>query len=59
MIMKSNEKKAILKLLGGIGFIVLIVGVLTPWYETTNGFIGALLIWIIAGALRIYWKVQK
>lgn len=32
--MKANEKGAIVKLVGGLGFIFLLVGVFTDWYDT-------------------------
>jgi len=57
--MKKNEKEALVKLLSGIGFIVLLIGMLTNLYEFMYGVIGAFAFWIIAGVVAKYLGVEK
>ena len=57
--MKKNQKEAIIKLLGGLGFLVLIVGMFTDLYEFLYGVIGAFAIWILSGVFATYFGMKK
>jgi len=57
--MKMREKKAIVKLLGGIGVIVLLIGLFTSMYEFLHGLVAAIAIWILTGAVEKYLGVEK
>ena len=57
--MKKNEKEAIIKLLGGIGLIVLLIGLFTPLYEFLYGLIAAIAIWILSGVVAKWMGVEK
>jgi len=56
--MKKNEKDALVKLLGGIGLIVLLLGIFTS-LPFTYGLVAALAIWILTGAVKVYLGVKK
>ncbi|MBR9707679.1 MAG: hypothetical protein GOV15_04550 [Candidatus Diapherotrites archaeon] len=51
------QKKAILALLGGAGFLVILIGIFTPIIDFMYGVIGAFAVWIITGALKTYWGI--
>jgi hypothetical protein len=57
--MKRREKEAIVKLLGGIGLIVLLVGLFTVAYEFMHGLIAAIAIWIVTAVVAKFWGVEK
>ena len=57
--MKQNEKEAIMKLLGGLGLIVLLIGLFTSMYEFMHGLIAAIAIWVLSGAVGTYLGVDK
>ena len=57
--MKKNEKEALVKLLGGIGLIVLLIGLFTPLYEFMYGLVAAIAIWILTGVVAKYLGVEK
>ncbi len=57
--MKKNEKEALVKLLGGVGFIVLLIGLFTNLYEFMYGLIAAIAVWIITGVVAKYLGVEK
>lgn len=57
--MKKNEKQAVLKLLGGLGVIVLLVGLFTPLYEFMYGLVAAIAIWIFSGVVTVYFGMEK
>ena len=57
--MKKNGKEALVKLFGAIGLIVAIVGIFTDLYSTINGFVAAVIIWILTGVLSSYLGVEK
>ncbi|MBU1975793.1 MAG: hypothetical protein KKG59_05300 [Nanoarchaeota archaeon] len=57
--MKKREKEAIVKLLGGIGLIVLLIGLFTNAYEFMYGLIAAIAVWILTGVVAKYWGVEK
>jgi len=56
--MKKREKDALVKLLGGIGLIVLLLGIFTS-LPFTYGLVIALAIWILTGAVKVYLGVKK
>lgn len=56
--MKKHEKDALVKLMGGIGLIILLLGIFTP-LPFTYGLVTALAIWILTGALKVYLGVKK
>ncbi|MFC1690912.1 hypothetical protein ACFL0W_01915 [Nanoarchaeota archaeon] len=56
--MKRNQKEAMIKLLGGIGLIVLLIGLFTGTYEFMNGLIAAIAIWILSGVVAKYWGIE-
>ncbi|MFC1742144.1 hypothetical protein ACFL3V_06420 [Nanoarchaeota archaeon] len=57
--MKTREKEALIKLLGGIGLIVLLIGLFTGLYEFMHGLIAAIAIWILTGVVAKYLGVEK
>jgi len=57
--MKKNEKEALVKLLGGIGLIVLLIGLFTNLYEFMYGLVAAIAIWILTGVVAKYLGVEK
>ena len=57
--MKKNEKEALVKLLGGIGLIVLLIGLFTGLYEFLHGLVAAIAIWILSGVVAKYLGVEK
>jgi hypothetical protein len=57
--MSPNEKKAINSLLGGVGFIVLLIGIFTDAYEFWVGVIAAIAIWIVSGAVSTWLGAKK
>ena len=56
--MKQNEKAALVKLLGGLGFLSLLVGIFTP-IEFMYGLLGAFVFWIMSGVVATYLGVDK
>jgi len=56
--MKKNSKAALVKLLNGIGLIILLGGIFTGWYGFGVGLVSAIAVWIIAGAIAIYVGVK-
>ena len=57
--MKKNQKEALVKLLGGIGLIVLLLGLFTPMYEFMYGLVAAIAIWILTGVVAKYMGVEE
>ena len=57
--MKKREKEALVKLLGGLGLIVLLIGLFTNVYEFMHGLVAAIAIWIITGVVAKYLGVEK
>ena len=57
--MSPNAKKALISLLGGAGFIVLLIGVLSDAYDFWVGVIAAFAIWIVSGAVSTWLGVKK
>lgn len=56
--MKKNEKEALVKLLGALGFIILLAGIFTP-LEFTYGLFIAITIWVLTGVLKVYLGMKK
>jgi hypothetical protein len=56
--MSSNAKKALISLMGGAGFIVLIIG-FTDVYSVWIGVVGAFAIWVVTGAVSALLGVKK
>jgi len=57
--MKENEKKALLKLMGVLGFVVLLIGAMTPLYDAKYGALGMLVLWGLAAVMATYLGVEK
>ena len=58
-VVSPNAKKALISLLGGAGFIVLLIGVLSDAYDFWVGVIAAFAIWIVSGAVSTWLGVKK
>jgi len=56
--MKKNEKETLAALMGAIGFIILLIGIFTP-FEFTYALLAALVIWILTGVLKKYLGIEK
>lgn len=56
--MKQNEKAALVKLLGGLGFLSLMVGIFTS-VGFMNGLLVAFAFWILSGVAATYLGVEK
>jgi len=57
--MKKHEKKALVKLLGGLGLIILLIGIFTNLYPFTYGLVTALAVWILTGVVKVYLGVKR
>jgi len=57
--MRKREKEALVKLLGGIGLIVLLIGLFTSLYEFLHGLVAAIAIWILTGVAAKYLGVEN
>jgi len=57
--MSVNAKRAIVGLIGGLGFIFLLIGALAHVYPTTTGVIIMFVCWIVAGVLARFWGLRK
>ena len=57
--MKKREKEAIVKLLGGLGLVVLLIGLFTGLYEFLHGLIAAIAIWILSGVIAKFWGIDE
>ncbi|MFC1698114.1 hypothetical protein ACFL1H_07260 [Nanoarchaeota archaeon] len=58
--MKKDQKgeKAIISLLGAVGFIILIVGIFSDIYEFWEGVLLALIVWVITAAISFLLGVD-
>lgn len=56
---KKNQKEALVKLLCGLGLIVLLIGLFTNLYEFMHGLVAAIAIWILSGVVAKYLGVEK
>ena len=58
--MSVNAKRAIVALIGGLGFIFLLIGAIGHVYPTTTtGVIIMFGCWLIAGVLAKFWGLKK
>ncbi|MFC1904580.1 hypothetical protein ACFLXT_02315 [Chloroflexota bacterium] len=57
--MSVNAKRAIVALVGGLGFIVLLVGAIGHVYPTTTGVIIMFVCWLVAGVLARFLGLKK
>jgi len=57
--MSENAKRAIVWLVFAVGLILLIVGAVTPVYETMTGVIIFLCFLVVSIALKILWGLKK
>jgi len=57
--MSVNAKRAIVGLVGGLGFIFLLVGAIGHVYATTTGVIIMFGCWLVAGVLAKFWGLKK
>jgi len=55
----TNAKRAIVGLVGGLGFIFLLIGVIGHVYPTTTGVIIMFGCWLIAGVVARFWGLKK
>lgn len=56
--MLKNTKKGVITLLGGAGVIAFFIGLFTGAYSFWVGFIIALSIWIVTGAVSMMIEVK-
>ena len=57
--MSTNAKRAIIGLIGGLGFIFLLLGAIGDVYPTTTGVIIMFGCWLVAGVLAKFWGLKK
>jgi len=57
--MKRNGKKGLIALMGGLGFIALIVAIFTELLSFTDGLVIAIILWVLAGVLKQFLGVEK
>jgi len=57
--MSTNAKRAIVGLIGGLGFVFLLIGAIGHVYATTTGVIIMFVCWLIAGVLARFWGLKK
>jgi len=57
--MSINAKRAIVGLIGGLGFIFLLLGAIGDVYPTTTGVIIMFGCWLVAGVLVKLWGLKK
>ena len=57
--MSVNAKRAVVGLIGGLGFIFLLVGAIGDVYPTTTGVIIMFDCWLVAGVLAKFWGLKK
>lgn len=57
--MSTNAKRAVVALIGGLGFIFLLIGAIGHVYPTTTGVIIMFACWLVAGVLGKYWGLKK
>ena len=56
--MDKRGKTAIVDLMGAIGLIVIIASFLTNAYDFWTGLLVAIIIWILTGVVKKYWRVE-
>ena len=57
--MSTGAKRAIVGLVGGMGFVFLLIGALTHAYPTTTGVIIMFACWLGSGVLARFWGLRK
>lgn len=57
--MSRNAKVAIVRMLGGLGVMMILIGALAHVYATTTGVLIAIGLWIACGILSRYWGLKK
>lgn len=57
--MKKNERAALLRLLGGLGLILILVGAMTDLYDVKYGVLAGVGLWILIGAISAYYGDKK
>ncbi|MFC2038750.1 hypothetical protein ACFLUG_03155 [Chloroflexota bacterium] len=57
--MSLNAKRAIVYVIGSLGFILLLLGAIADVYPTTTGIILLFVFGIIATGLGKYWGIKK
>jgi len=57
--MAINAKRAIVGLIGGLGFIFLLLGAIGDVYPTTTGVIIMFGCWLVAGVMASFWGLKK
>ena len=57
--MSTSAKRAIVGLIGGLGFIFLLIGAIGRVYPTTIGVIIMFACWLVAGVLARFWGLKK
>jgi len=56
--MDKKGKTAVVDLLGAIGLIVIILSFLTDAYDFWAGLLVAVIIWILTGVVKKYWRIE-
>ena len=57
--MSTNAKRAIVALIGGLGFIFLLLGAIGDVYPTSTGVIIMFGCWLIDADLGKFWGLKK
>lgn len=57
--MKKNEKEALIKLLGGVGLILILIPIFTGLYPFEHGLVAAISVWILTGVVKAYLGVDE
>ncbi len=57
--MPPNAKRSIVGLVGGLGFVFLLIGAIGHVYATTTGVIIMFAYWLVAGVLARFWGLKK
>ena len=57
--MKKRCKTSIVDLLGAIAFIIVLVGLFTDFYDFVHGLLIAIIIVILTGVIKKYWRVDQ
>lgn len=56
--MQKRCKTAIVDLLGVIGIIIILIGLFTPYLDFWYGVLIAIIIWLITGVIKKYWRIE-
>ena len=57
--MSVNAKRAVVSLIGGLGFIFLLIGAIGHVYATTTGVIIMFACWLVSGVLARFWGLRQ